>query len=372
MMMKRNLFICETPFQILVALFMIYDSLSTDTNDFVIVDTMVDYKGLAERLSNHPLVNYAYAAETKKKYENYYAKIGMIKDMFYSFPKRWNYDVSWTEYDYIYCRNYTTIITEAAFRYFKRKNSELKLVIMDEGYSSYLSEFWNSYNNISFLHKLSGLILNRQKDYVYRNITEARFFMPELFHVKLPFQTKRILRKNFTLDVVQKAEINQVFCYRENDEVDENTFIFFEECFSFDNGNSNDLQIIEDLARFIGRDRIVIKLHPRSQQDRFSGLGYKVMKKAQYPWEVFAINNEKKKITLLAFSSGALMNYLFFSRSNMKSILLYKMFPDIYEHMMGSEIKQWFEEFANRYKTYISTPSSVEELKELIKTQNEK
>lgn len=364
--MKKNLFICETPFQVLASILIIYDLQSTDINDFILVDTMNNSTVLAKNLKNHPLVRHVMAANTIKSSRNIINKINFIADMFIPFDNRWHYSAIETVYDCFYCRNYTSIITESAFRFFKKKNPKMKLIIIDEGYSSYLSNFWNSHNEISFFHKLSSNILNGHKNYLYNNITDAKFFLPELFHIELPFKISTMLKNNFILNEQKKEEINRVFSYTSNTKINESAYIFFEECFSFDCGNNNDLEIIEQLSKILGKEKIIIKQHPRSQKDRFSSLGYSVMENADYPWEIFVINNANKAISLLAFSSGALLNHMFFVRSKMKSILLYKIFPEKYKHMLSDEINRWFTEFSMMYENYIFTPSSLEELVNII------
>lgn len=370
-MERRNLFICETPFQVLVSLLYIYDSCAENVNDFIIVDTMSDYVGIADRLNNHPLIDYAFAARTKDLWGNNGRLLDReIKNSFPVFTRLWSYRKIQEKYEYIYCRNYTTPITEAAFRHFRKLNSDLEIHIIDEGYSSYLSSFWNSHNSISIFHKFSNFLLSGRRDFLYRNITEALFFAPELLHVQLPFPIKRIVKEDFKICVDQLRDINAIFNYDRSENVKDGQFIFFEECFSFDDGNNNDLEIVELISTIVGKENLKIKLHPRSKTDRFSTLGYEVMKSAKYPWEVYALNNADKRITLLAYSSGALMNYLFLSRSNMKSIMLYNAIPNKYNHMTDSEVLLWFKEFQNIYSSWVYSPDSKTMLEDIIKSES--
>lgn len=364
--MSGNLFICETPFQILASLLLIEDLREVCNNDFIIAGTMSDYKNYAQRLAQHPNVSYCYAAALRQSNRRD-DRLAHIKDMVVPFDKRWDYVKKDTRYDKFYCRNFTTILTESAFRHFKRINSQLEVCIFDEGYSSYLSTFWNSYKEVSFFHKVSNIVLTGHLNYIYKNITETKFFIPELFHLRIPFKISQMIDPAFTLSNEQIERINRVFDYLNSDMIEDNKYIFFEECFSFDNGNNNDLEIIEVIADIVGKENVVIKLHPRSKEDRFSKLGYKVLMNVKYPWEIFALNNSNKSIVLLAFSSGALMNYLFITRSKMKSILLYKLFPGKYDHTNNLELRRWLKEFQKYYSKWIYAPETSEDLIDILK-----
>lgn len=364
-MKHRNLFICETPFQVLAAILLVFDSLKRDTNDFLISDTMQGYEALSNRLGKCPGVDYCTYVETEisagKK-----SKLGRIKDMLIPFDRRWDFDSN-RSYDYIYCRNYTSLITESAFLFFKRTNEKLKLVVFDEGYSTYSRRFWRSHYDVSLSHKLLLAMRVENNNYLYNNIEKVMLFEKKLFHVNVPFPICNMLNDNFSLSKEEMEIINNVFEYKDFENLSfDHKFIFFEECFSFDNHNNYDIKIIEELAHIIGKNRIIIKLHPRSKTDRFTTLGYDVMKDINYIWEIFALNNSSSDLTLIAFSSGALLNYLFFSNSKMKSILLYKLFPDKYPHMNDSDTRRWFEEFVMVHNKSVKVPESFESLKNLL------
>lgn len=366
-MKNRNLFICETPFQVLASLLLIYESLSNDVNDFIIVDTMTDYLGIAKRLNHVPVIDYAFPATANGINEQDSLRIlNRIKYAFPVFTKLWSYKKGSEMYDSIYCRNYTTPITEAAYRHFKKNNSDLALHIIDEGYSSYLSLFWNSHNHISAFHRFSNFILSGHRNYMYNRICDALFFAPDLFNVQIPFPVKHMLSAPIKLTEEQLKTINDVFGYNCSNTVNDNQFIYFEECFSFDDDNNNDINIVESISKIVGKENIKIKLHPRSKIDRFSPLGYDVLKSSNYPWEVFALNNTNKAIVLLAYSSGALMNYLFLTDSRMKSVLLYKLFPDRYKHINDKELLCWLEGMRNRYEECLFAPQDFSEFKEIL------
>lgn len=366
--MKKNLFICETPFQVLASLFLIYESFNNDMNDFIIVDTMKYNKSIAEKMKGVFVVDYAFAASTEELRKKNTLS-GVIRSGFPVFSKLCAYEKIGERYDRFFCRNYTTPLTEAAFVHFNKLNSDMKIHIFDEGYSSYLSSFWCSHKSISTFHKISNMILSGKKDYLYRNIEETLFFAPELLHIKLPFPVRRMIKEDFAINKKQLRSINYVFGYDSSKNDGENQFIFFEECFSFDDGNNSDLEIVEWISSIVGKEKLKIKLHPRSKTDRFSRLGYDVMTTAQYPWEVYALNNANKRITLIAYSSGALINYLFFSRSKMKSVFLYNVFPDKYNHMAEKELQLWFKEFQSMYSSWVYVPESKSRLEEILKSE---
>ena len=372
-MNKHNLFICETPFQVLAALLIIYNwNDKSDINDFILTDNMNKADNLMNNMSDKTSVNYVYYAQVNHSQNS--NLINNMLDEIIPFNKRWSYKYTNTFYDRLYLRNFSETIAVSSYNYFNKKNPELEVFIYDEGYSNYTNDFWHSEQHLSKAHKIVNFMMRLMgRKNIYSNITSAMLFLPNMLHLDLPFPLKDMIHSDFELSREQVSEINSIFNYDNFLLKDlEQKYIFFEECFSNDSNNNKDLVILNSIAEIVGKDKIIIKLHPRSCKDRFTPLGYCVMKKITCPWEVVAINNARvEKLTLLAVSSGALLNYLLFTKCKIRSILLYEIFNDSYEHVQKQDIFIWFDEFCNQFKDNIIVPTSMRQLKEIFdKTNN--
>lgn len=361
--MKKNLYICETPFQVLAALLLIFSHNANQINDIVLTDNMKNGEVILEKLENSRFVRYAYFANVnhggKQREMEYFL------DAILPFHIRWSFKYCDSIYDRIYLRNFTACFAISCVNFFKRKNSKLETIIFDEGYSNYTEEFWRSEKRIS---KANCFITNIMRIFgrkpIYKYITKALFFQPELLHINLCFETERMIPENFTLSLEQQNEINRIFSYEfPKINLERKKIIFFEECFAFDQNNNNDLILLDKIAKIAGKENIIIKRHPRSEHDRFTELGYNILANITYPWEIFALNNAKNNnLIFIAYSSGALLNYLFFTKSKLKSIMLYKAFPKLYKHTNQKSVMNWLNEFCKLHSDIIELPESEEEL----------
>lgn len=103
--------------------------------------------------------------------------------------------------------------------------------------------------------------------------------------------------------------INSIFDYEKCNDIYDLPIIFFEESYYADGSEMiDDVGIIERLAESIGRDNIMVKLHPRNPINRFKRLGYKTNKNTEIPWELIVLNQEISKSILISISSSAVLS----------------------------------------------------------------
>lgn len=362
--MKRCIYICETPFHIMSAIVIICNAHKNDINDIVMSSRIKGVHNIKKNLKaiNHINETIIY---TDSPSTNFF---GNVQKYICSLDNCCDMEKLQHSYDYLYCRNFTSLLSEKIFRYYAKTDLNLKVKIFDEGYSSYTSEFWDSRNSISKMHKLYNFFAeNKGKYNICNYITEALFFNTDLVKISLPFKINQ-MPIDFSNQSYLKMIINSIFDYKKelNDEY-YGKIVFFEECFSFDYGNNADLEILQAVSEQFGKSNIVVKRHPRSPKDRFSELGYKVIKDDVIPWEVYMMNMDKPVI-LLAYTSGALVNFRFLIKdySGSKSFLLYNLFEKGYEHIKNVEIREWFENYRDIYPDKVHIPETIEGLRALL------
>lgn len=54
----------------------------------------------------------------------------------------------------------------------------------------------------------------------------------------------------------------------------------------------NDVELIEALADKVGKQNMMVKIHPRNPVNRFEKLGYKTNHNTAIPWEVIVMNTD--------------------------------------------------------------------------------
>lgn len=147
-------------------------------------------------------------------------------------------------------------------------------------------------------------------------------------------------------------------------------YIFLEEAFYCDGIASTDVELVEELAQMVGKENIIVKLHPRNDYDRFTPRGFKVMKKNKAPWEMTLLNADlSSKVFVTVSSTSALTSGIVFEKP-FTSIFLFKIMT------LGKNIQVRNNDFLDFYKllehsiknkaSQIFTPTNAKEFKEEI------
>ena len=121
------------------------------------------------------------------------------------------------------------------------------------------------------------------------------------------------------------------------------------------------------IAEKVGKENIVVKLHPRRNVDRFSDKGIKVSKSTGIPWEAFLLTNDfKDKVVLTISSSAAFSSRLYFDM-NIPTIMLYKITGPNPGIVNVKKYIKYADDFCRKFGDdgfYI--PTSMNELLELL------
>lgn len=265
--------------------------------------------------------------------------------------------------------------TESIYSFFLKRNPELKVELMDEGYSSYTHYFRENYKPTNVKNKIKRFMFRTpgnffSRKYIADEANTIYYFAPVLLcWNNIPYKIKQIdtsVISNFTQLVNLMFGYEDLLCKGLNSEYKEK-YIFFEESFFWSNKNNNDIDIINKIARMVGKENLIVKLHPRNQINRFASMGIKTNKTEGIPWELILLNmDENEEKVFITFSSGAVLNFKFLIKeSKYKSILLYDC-QGIQYYDVGNELKQWFNKYKDNYGQQLFVPKDEKELKALL------
>lgn len=237
-----------------------------------------------------------------------------------------------------------------------------ELELFEDGIASYSMEMGDFYQVVS---KPSGR--EKKRRYAcYANAKRIYFFCPERLKWEPPFEVKRL--ESFAEDKYFVQSLNRVFGYDPQIDPYLEKYIFFEEAYRSDGRLVDDMDIVERTAQIVGKEQILIKRHPRSQEDRFGRLGFSTNVSCGIPWEVIALNiclDEKVIITIA--SAAAITPYLLLGMK-MKAVLLYKMFQDA---PLKRDVLEVLEAICEENSECL-TPGSMDEYMEVLKNVKER
>lgn len=146
-------------------------------------------------------------------------------------------------------------------------------------------------------------------------------------------------------------------------------FIFFEESYLGDKCLSNDVQLFDQIAKIVGKENIIVKLHPRNKIDRFSIRGYKVLPNRTTPWEVQLLRGEYANKFFITVSSTASLSPMLVYNQEVKSIHLLKMFIGKSPLLQDSLFHLFYTNMVSLYNSRtinIYQPYCIEECKEVL------
>lgn len=146
-------------------------------------------------------------------------------------------------------------------------------------------------------------------------------------------------------------------------------FVFFEESYLGDKCLSNDVQLFEEIANIVGKENIIVKLHPRNKIDRFSARGYKVMPNHTTPWEVQLLRGDYTDKFFITISSTASLSPILVYNQNIKTMHLLKMFIGRSPLLRDSKFYHFYTDMLALYNSNSITiyqPHCIEECAEIL------
>lgn len=127
---------------------------------------------------------------------------------------------------------------------------------------------------------------------------------------------------------------------------------------------------MDRFSEIVGKDRIIVKLHPRTGLDRFTRRGYTVLPKEYVPWELYAMNEFVQNNVYLSNSSTAAITSKLVFGITTPCINLYKL--DLLEKSLYTRQKYFPETYKlqeslfNHEEKNFFTPTNYNELQDIV------
>lgn len=85
-------------------------------------------------------------------------------------------------------------------------------------------------------------------------------------------------------------------------------YVFFASSSDIDGSPFGETQLVLDIARIVGPENLLVKMHPRDRRDVYRERGIVVMEDSYVPWEVVQLCSELGDRVLLTATSGAFLS----------------------------------------------------------------
>ena len=249
--------------------------------------------------------------------------------------------------------------TNALYYYFKERFPFIRLFLFEEGVCEY---YILSSNRILTRGVFSFLVHGR---YFLNDVEELYVYGPSLVQKKNQNVVLKTIPKVSFCDDKLKNLVNKVFDFNFdiNVEASNGCILFIDQAFPRNDEDLCQKKILKALVKKIGRDKILVKMHPRSSFDKYTEFGVACINSNQ-TLEMIEYNWQLKNLTIVSVCSSALFNFKLIFGVNSSAILLYKLFES---QAFDRHFRTFIESFiAKNSDMNIMVPNSYEELYEMI------
>lgn len=319
--MSKHLFFCDTPFQIMMAVAFKMTEFKDECVDIIVSDLIYNSNDLYENINKsnffnrtYYINNYDYDYEKCNKIKWLYKKFHRIKDINALLP-------GLDTYDFFYTTDTLTTIN-SIYELLKKKNKNLQVIYYEEGPIAVLCDQGNHFKSKNKYFGLKDKIINAMLGikYIDGNFSAAYSSVSD----KMPsnyFEWKQlpVINQDQLLEYTQI--LNQFWNYNKESNL-KGKIIFLEESFYVDGRGNRDLEIINDIMKYSYGREILVKLHPRTRDNRFRKLGLSVYENTSVPWELLALNGDLDDTILVCVGSGAILYPKLYWGIDQKSIAL--------------------------------------------------
>lgn len=260
---------------------------------------------------------------------------------------------------------------QIVFNEIRKFNHNAKINLYEEGFTSYNAVMgaWQYEKKLSRMKLLPGFmkLFGKEDQMTISNIEKAWVFEPELIRYEADFEIDAIPKFNLNyLEVVKK--LNYIFDYeRVKCEYDADA-IFIEDSFHFAHPDYGDLELIERIYNiYPDKNRFMVKLHPRTQIDRFASLGIRASK-SSIPFELLVMNSKEDRNLYITIASGAPLGALVNFDMRNRVLVLYKCCKGMTDPMLDEKTMQYMNYLKKKYPDQLMMPENISELDTILKS----
>lgn len=341
--MKKTLILTNTLFQIIVALQLKLTKYQNDEVTLIISDHSFNYKSIVNNLKKLNIFKDVYIAKTREYIHGNNMKDKLKRNLFSNIfsntelNKLINLENKYYDEFLFYNLDAFTYLLYAVLY---SKNKKIIANRFEEGFCTYL--YGDDIKENS--KKIRKLFLKKD---LYKEISKLYLFNPDLIIYDTNFKIEKIESIDKNNEKLVNA-VNAIFDYKSIQDKYYQKYIFFEESFFCDNKGINDMDLILKIADIVGKENLMVKLHPRNKVDRFSKYGITTNKAIGVPWEIIQMNNDFSDKVFLTISSGSVLASRLYFNDNIKTYLLYNC-TDKMSDMVTNEFFEYMEKVKNQF-----------------------
>lgn len=367
--MRRALFLCNSVYQVLVALWIKHSLLCDDDADIIISDHMNNGFEIKNRIKEYSSFSNAFYVKSfafaRGKVDLSNREKRELKIHPNTFIK--NYIKLEHQYTELYAASLDPF-TQLLFGYIKTNNKDACVILYEDGMYTYSKLMEEDYLNTripvdDFSHRFIHKYIYH-RNYIYGNVHRMFLFNPQYISWNPDFNILNIPKIDCN-DYVFRTCCNRIFGYDDNTDCYDRKYIFMEESFYAEGTPINDLELLNELANKVGKENIMVKIHPRNPENRFKLDGFKTNTNTAIPWELIILNNDDLcEKTLITISSSSVLNPILIFGKKIKTYSLHKLVIEGAKssRLLSSEFWELTKRLFENNSDTITICNSIEEI----------
>lgn len=329
-MSQRHLYVCNSVYQLLVALWIKHTMNPDIPADLIVSNHMNGASGLAERIRKENLFEQVYhvASLDYTRYRTPNSRADRFVEELWPEKALARYWTGAKHYSTIYLANpdrFAQLLLNALIR----QNPEIHAVIFEDGMLTYSPLFCKDVESSRI--PLTGLLKPILYRYIFRrkalcdHVSELLLFHPKDLAWQPQFAVTDLTKINCA-DRNFRNMCNRVFQYDGSLDCYDRKYLFMEESFAAEGVPINDVDLLNQLADRVGKENIMIKIHPRNPVNRFAQEGFHTNQNTSIPWELIVMNLEDLSgLTLITVASSSVLNPALIFGRKVKAYSLYNL-----------------------------------------------
>ena len=330
----RVLFLCSTYMQLINIIQLKMTVLKTEHADIIINDHSRNSEKVAKKLEEINLFDRVRWINNREIMfqQSLWQDISDVISMNFGKNKKfrkmlWN-DIGYYEKIYFYNMD---LLLLCVWDIMLESSRKPQLVRFEEGITGYplLDVRVKRKNTEGMRMKLTKLLRNiSSRSTFHEYINTYCVYFPEIFKkyvtgiYKEGYKIKRI--PFLSSDDTETIKIlNHIFDYKPEKESYPWKFIYLASSMDYDGAGIGEYNLVCKLAEYIGKENILIKMHPRDTSKKYEENGFTVSRNSVIPWELVLLNNDFTRHVFVSLSSSSMITGPAILKSDIESYYLY-------------------------------------------------
>lgn len=354
------LILAETMYQLLNAI-NIKQSVLTDDEVDIVITSSTDFTGFIDRVRELNIFANVYHSEYDLTVNTELVKLaqkGNKRDIAKN-PQKYLLDEEWMhkQYDKFFVVDLIhAYIHLVYYNFYAQFGAVPEVILYEDGTDTYTRNTTKAAHNACY--SIVDLSVFPKEVWFERSYSTIMVYKPEI--------CQNVSKRQLMAIPPVTDEIYEKLAHVFGEEaLPKEKVIFFSEPFLDEFIHNNEVPLLEKIAERVGKENILIKLHPRCTYDRFTPLGFKVMTNSIIPFEIVAHDKEVENKILISVSSTAVNSPRLVYNYDVKTVMLRNMITVNRNFSTKKEFSDlmnlWNKKF-NEEKRAIFYPHNLEEL----------